>query len=150
MDAGRSAEAAVPAEVLTQKSAIAMVGGVISQALKLLVFIFLARKFSTSQFGLIAFAIAMNAFMFVVSNFGLPIFGTREVAKNGRVPRHLLATVACTRACLALLATGVGVAVLAFVPGVTPEEYLLVAFFGLSNVAVAALFDWVFQGLAAC
>jgi O-antigen/teichoic acid export membrane protein len=133
--------------VLTRNSAVAMVGGLVAQAIKFAIYIYLARKFTSVEFGLISFGIAVNAFVSIVGNFGLPVFGTREVATKGYVPRHLLFTVAGARSILALLATAVAVGALGFLPGVTGREYILVAGFGLSNVPLAGLFDWAFQGL---
>jgi O-antigen/teichoic acid export membrane protein len=139
----------VPAAVatLTRQSAVAMTGGILSQGLKFLVVIYIARRLSISEFGLISFAIAVNAFMFIVSNFGLPVFGSRAVARSGIVSRGLLGEIACLRAFLALGGMIVSVGILCFVPGISRVELLLVGIFGLSNVAQAGLFDWAFQGL---
>jgi O-antigen/teichoic acid export membrane protein len=132
---------------VTRQSAINMAGGLTSQGLKFLVVIYLARRFSISEFGLLSFAIAINAYIFIVSNFGLPVFGSRLVAKSGSPSRELLAEVCFLRACLALLATVAAVAILSFVSTVGRLELMLIALFGLSNVAQAGLLDWAFQGL---
>jgi O-antigen/teichoic acid export membrane protein len=124
-----------------------MVGGLVAQAIKFAIYIYVARKFTSVEFGLVSFGIAVNAFVSIVANFGLPVFGTREVATKGYVPRHLLFVVFGARLTLALLATAVAVGALGFLPGATSREYLLVALFGLSNVPLAGLFDWAFQGL---
>lgn len=136
-----------PLSVLTRRSMVALVGGLVSQLLKFVVLVYVARRFSSSEFGLVAFALAVYAYIFVVSHFGLPVHGSREVAKNGEVSLRLLAAVTCTRALLGLLAIGVALLVLSFLPGVTRQEYLLVAMFGLSNLTLAGFFDWAFQGL---
>jgi len=132
---------------VTRQSAINMAGGLLSQGLKFVVVIYLARRFSVSEFGLLSFAIAVNAYVFIVSNFGLPVFGSRFVAKSGSPSRELLVEVCFLRACLALLATVTAVAILSFLPAISRLELMLVALFGLSNVAQAGLVDWVFQGL---
>jgi O-antigen/teichoic acid export membrane protein len=134
-------------QALTRQSAVNMAGGLISQALKFLVVIYVARQFSVPEFGLFSFAVAVNAYMFVVTNFGLPVFGSRAVAQSGCVPRELVIQICWLRACLALLAMAVAVGILALVPGVSRLELQLVGIFGLSNVAQAGLFDWAFQGL---
>jgi O-antigen/teichoic acid export membrane protein len=136
-----------PLRGLTQSSVVAMAGGIVSQALKFLVVVYVAREFSSVEFGWFSFALAVNAFVFVISHFGLPVYGSREVVRSGHVAQHLLAAVLWSRALLALLGTGVALAALGFVPGVTRQEYFLVAIFGLSNVSLAGLFDWAFQGL---
>jgi PST family polysaccharide transporter len=134
-------------QALTRQSAVNMAGGLISQALKFCVVIYVARQFSVPEFGSFSFAWAVYAYIFVVSNFGLPMFGSRAVAQSGGVSQELAMEICWSRACLALLATVVTVAILALVPGVSRMELQLVGIFGLSNLAQAGLFDWAFQGL---
>jgi PST family polysaccharide transporter len=132
---------------LTCSTTIAVAGGLVSQGLKFCVILYVARRFSVSEFGLLSFAIAVNAYMFVISNFGLNVFGSRAVAQSRVVSRALLAEICCLEAMLAGLGLGLALIILRFVPGVSHLELLLVALFGLSNVIQAGLFDWVFQGL---
>jgi O-antigen/teichoic acid export membrane protein len=132
---------------LTRNSAIAMGGGVLSQGLKFLVVVYLARILPVSEFGRISFAIAVNAYMFVIAHFGLPVFGSRAVATSGVVMRGLLIEIATLRAVLAFASMLVCVGILLLAPGVSRLETAMVAIFGLSNVVQAGLFDWVFQGL---
>jgi len=134
-------------EALTRQSAVNMAGGLVSQSLKLLVVVYVARRFSVPEFGFFSFAVAVNAYMFVVSSFGLPVFGSRAVAQSGAVSRELVEDICWSRACLALLATALTVGILALVPGVSRTELQLVGIFGMSNVAQAGLLDWTFQGL---
>jgi O-antigen/teichoic acid export membrane protein len=134
-------------EAMTRNSAVAMAGGLLSQGLKFLVVIYVARRLSVADFGLVSFAIAASGYTLTLSNFGLPVFGSRTVAKSGNISRGLLGEIACLRACLALAGTIVTVGVLWLAPAVGREELLLVGSFGLSNVAQAGLYDWVFQGL---
>ncbi|HUK42750.1 MAG TPA: oligosaccharide flippase family protein, partial [Candidatus Acidoferrales bacterium] len=132
---------------LTRNSAIAMAGGLLSQGLKFVVYLYIARAFSSSDFGSVAFANAINAFVYVISQFGFPVFGARSVARSGRVEPQLLLAIACCRAGLAVLGTIAALGFLVLTPGATARDYALVGFFGLSNVPLAGLFDWVFQGL---
>ncbi|HZR55260.1 MAG TPA: oligosaccharide flippase family protein [Terriglobales bacterium] len=138
---------ATPSASVARNSSIAMVGGAISQTFKFLVIIYVARHFSVAEFGLLSFAIAVNAYMFVISNFGLNTFGSRAVAQSGAVPGALLAEICFLQAGLALLGIALAFVILRFVPGISRLELYLVACFGLSNVIQAGLFDWVFQGL---
>jgi O-antigen/teichoic acid export membrane protein len=62
------------------------------------VILYVARRFSVSEFGLLSFAIAVNAYMFVISNFGLNVFGSRAVAQSRVVSRALLAEICCMEA----------------------------------------------------
>lgn len=134
-------------QALSRQSAVNLAGGLISQALKFFVVIYVARQFSVPEFGLFSFAVAVNAYMFVVSNFGLPVFGSRAVAKSGVVSRELIVEVCGTRIFLALTAMALAIGILLLAPGVSKREIALVAVFGLSNVAQSGLADWAFQGL---
>src|SRR5882762_285637 len=132
---------------LVRSSGTAIVGGLFSQALKAAVMIYVARAFGTAEFGSFSFANSINAFLFIIAQFGLPVFGAREVAQTSRLEWGLLRAVTAARLLLAVSGTLVALAVLYFVPGVTRTEYWLVAGFGLSNVALSGFFDWTFQGM---
>ena len=133
--------------VLIRSSAVAVIGGIAGQALKFLLYIYVARRFSSSDFGLVAFGTAVYAFVYIVAHAGLPIFGTREVANLGYVSRHLLLAIAGIRSVLAVAATLVAVVALMLLPGTASREYWFVGIFGLSNLPLAGFFDWAFQGL---
>ena len=133
-------------EFLARSSSLGMVGGVVSQGLKFVVIVFIARHFAPSQFGWFSFAVAVNAVLFILAHFGLPIYGAREIARNG-VSSSLLTTIVISRVQLAVLGTAVAVAILMLLPGVTRQERVLVALFGLSNVPLGGFLDWAFQGL---
>jgi O-antigen/teichoic acid export membrane protein len=132
---------------LGRNSWVALVGGLVSQALKFLVVVYVARSYGATVFGSFSFAVSVNAFICVVSNFGLPVFGAREVAQTSRVSPCLARSVSKARLLLAITATGVALAALFFVPSVSGEELLLVLGFGLSDVMLAFLYDWAFQGM---
>ncbi len=133
--------------LLGRSSAISLGGGLVSQGLKFLVMVYVARHFSISEFGVLSFAIAINAYMSVISNFGLNVYGSRAVAKADKVWSGLLAEIFCLEFVLALLGMGLALGILGFLPGVSRLELRLVALFGVSNVIQAGLFDWAFQGL---
>jgi O-antigen/teichoic acid export membrane protein len=140
----RSPSASAISRVRSSGTAIA--GGLVSQGLKAAVMILLARSFSASQFGAFSFANSVNAFLFIISQFGLPTFGAREVAQAGVVRSGLLRAITEARLLLGILVTLLTLAVLFFSPAVAREEVWLVAGFGLSNVALSCLYEWVFQG----
>jgi O-antigen/teichoic acid export membrane protein len=132
---------------LVRSSGTAIAGGLVSQALKAAVMIYVARIFSAADFGSFSFANSVNAFLFIFAQFGLPVFGAREVAQAGRLERGLLRAITEARLLLAISGTAVTLVILYFFPGVTRNEFWLVAGFGLSNVALSGFFDWAFQGL---
>jgi PST family polysaccharide transporter len=131
---------------LGRNSWVALAGGLLSQALKFLVIVYVARSYGATEFGSFSFASSVNAFMFVTSQFGLPVFGAREVAQTGSVDGALVRSISEARLLLAVAGTAVALAVLFLIPGVKEEELLLVLGFGLSNMALAFLYDWAFQG----
>jgi len=124
-----------------------MAGGLVSQALRMLALIYLARAYGANEFGSFLFAYSVQAFLYVVAQFGLATFAAREVAQTGRLDPRLYKSVTMARVLLALCGAAVALAVLSVVPRVTRSELYLVAGFGLSNVALACLSDWVFQGM---
>ena len=130
-----------------QGSGIAVAGGLVSQALKMAVLIYLARVYGANEFGSFSFAYSVNAFLYVIAQFGLATYAAREVAQAGHLDPRLYRSVTIIRLALALCGAAVALAVLSVVPQVTREELWLVAGFGLTNVALACLSDWVFQGM---
>lgn len=132
---------------LVRRSGTAIAGGLLSQALKAVVLIYLARVYGATEFGSFSFANSVNAFLFLLAQFGLPVFGSREVAQSGgRLSPGLLRAITEARLLLAIAGTVGAIVILTFLPGVTRAEYWLVIGFGLSNVALSGFSDWVFQG----
>jgi O-antigen/teichoic acid export membrane protein len=132
---------------LMRSSGTAIAGGLVSQALKAGVMIYVARVFGAAEFGSFSFANSVNAFLFVIAQFGLPVFGAREVAQTGRLEKGLLKAITEARLLLAIIGMAVVLVVLHFAPGVTRSEFWLVVGFGLSNVALSGFGDWAFQGM---
>lgn len=124
-----------------------MAGGLVSQALKMAVLIYIARAYGATEFGAFSFAYSINAFLYVISQFGLGTFATREVAQTGRFDPQLFKSVSEARLLLAFLGAIVALGILSVIPQVTRSELYLVAGFGLSNAALAGLSDWAFQGI---
>src|ERR1700688_2526990 len=132
---------------MARSSGTAITGGLVSQALKAAVMIYVARVFGAADFGSFSFANSVNAFLFMIAQFGLPMFGAREVAQSNRLEWGLLKVITEARLLLAITGTLAALVILYFVPGVTRTEIALVTGFGLSNVALSGFFDWAFQGM---
>src|SRR6266853_871211 len=101
---------------LARSSGIAIAGGLVSQALKGAAMIYVARIFGAADFGSFSFANSINAFLFIIAQFGLPVFGAREVAQSGRLERGLLEAITEARLLLGGAGTLVVLIVLDFVP----------------------------------
>ena len=132
---------------VTRTSLTNLLGGLTSQAVRLLVVIFVARRFAAAEFGAFSFAWAVNAFMYVVSHFGLPTYGTRQVAVQGTVTYRFLRNIGLSRVGLGLAAMVATLVVLCAIPQINRQDLYLVGLFGLSNVIQAGFVDWAFQGL---
>jgi O-antigen/teichoic acid export membrane protein len=132
---------------ITRQSLVNMAGGVISQGLKFLVFVLIARHFAPTEFGEFSFAWAVNSFIFVIANFGLPTFGARRVSKNGAMGSRFALEMFCCRCGLGLAGTLLGELLVVVQPHANVTEAWLVGIFGVSNIAQAGIFDWAFQGL---
>jgi O-antigen/teichoic acid export membrane protein len=85
--------------------------------------------------------------MLMTSQFGLPIFGARQVAQTGLVSTRLVTDIALSRSWLALASTAATILLLLLLPQVSRTELWLVGFLGLSNLVQAGFPDWIFQGL---
>ena len=146
-DGGLSVEFAdLPAHV-TRQSALNLAGGIVSQGLKFIALIFIARKFSTAEFGVFSFAWAVNAILLLISQFGLPTFGARQVACSGVVAQELTGNIFRARFLLAFASTVSVLLLLLAIAPVSRTELWLVVLFGISNMAQAGFIDWAFQGL---
>ena len=137
----------ISAKRVRRQSALNLFAGLISQGLKVLIVIYVARSFSPALFGALSFAIAVNAFIFIVAHFGLPVYGSRAIARTGTIDADLLLSICGVRVLLTVFGTGVSLAALWLMANMSRTELLLVAIFGLSNIPIAVLLDWVFQGL---
>ena len=132
---------------LARSSGVAIVGGVLSQALKALVIMYVARQFGATGFGSFSFAFSINAFLYIIAQFGLPTLGAREIAQQGALPRSLAGAITRARMVLALCSMAVVIAIVSASQSISREELWLVIGFALSNVALAGFSDWIFQGL---
>ena len=132
---------------LIRTTGTAIAGGLVSQLLKAVVIIYIARVFGPAEFGSFSFAFSVNGFLLVLAQFGLPVFGAREVAQAGGLEKDLFKAITQARFLLAIFGTAVALVVLHFTAGVTRGEFWLVAGFGLSNIMLSGFGDWAFQGI---
>src|SRR5260370_8522476 len=87
---------------LVRGSTTAIAGGLISQALKAGVMIYVARVFGPTEFGSFSFANSVNGFLLMIAQFGLPVYGAREVAQTGRLDKGLFKAITEARFLLAI------------------------------------------------
>lgn len=120
---------------------------VITQLLLALALIYLARVLGPLAFGKLNVALAILTYFMIISDLGLPLLGTREIAKETNNAKHYLANILPLRLCLGLVSFGLLLSLTWFLRLSTDLEHL-VLLFGVSLIPISMILDWVFQGIA--
>nr|MBA3416106.1 flippase [Chloroflexia bacterium] len=129
-------------------SFLAMAGGeMAARLLTLLATVRLARVLGLDAFGALAFAAAVVLYFLLLSDFGLDLFGTREVAVLGEGERKALVEVVLGLRLMAATVAPLVLVPLALVLPVSGETKALVALSGLSLLPLAVTLRWLFIGL---
>lgn len=119
----------------------------IAKALAFAATAYLGRTIGPEGFGALAFAAAVVAYFSLIPDFGLKVFGVRELAR-GADPRRLGGEVTALR-----LALGIGATLLfvAFVPALSagrgPVARSVLLGSGLQILTYAAGLTWIYQGI---
>jgi len=120
--------------------------GIISQAIGFVVIVYLARILNPDNFGKISFALAIITYFSLITNLGLPLLGTREIARDKKKIDEYLGNILTMRLCLAFLSFGLLLLITYFLNKPLEIKYLIILY-GLGLIPSALLLDWVFQGL---
>lgn len=120
--------------------------GIITQLLGFIVVVYLARVLGPGDFGKINFAIAIITYFTLIANLGLPLLGTREIARERDKIKDYLGSILTLRLCLALLGFGL-LFLLTFFLNQSSEIKNLILLYGLGLIPSALLLDWAFQGV---
>ena len=129
------------------KNAVSLLfSGIISQLIGFAAVIYLARVLGPGNFGKITFVIAIVAYFSLIANMGLPLLGTREIAKGRDKTRDYVGNILTLRLCLALLGFGLLLLLALFLNKSIEIKYLILLY-GLGLIPSALLLDWVFQGI---
>lgn len=120
--------------------------GIISQAIGFVVIVYLARVLNPDNFGKISFALAIITYFSLITNLGLPLLGTREIARDKKKIGEYLGNILTMRLCLAFLSFGLLLLITYFLNKPLEIKYLIILY-GLGLIPSALLLDWVFQGL---
>lgn len=129
-------------------SFLTMMGGELAaRVLTLLATVRLSRVLGVDEFGALAFAAAVVLYLLLLSDFGLDLFGTREVAVLGDGARKALVEAVLGLRLVAAAAAPVVLLPLAVVLPVSTGTKTLVALSGLSLVPLALTLRWLFIGL---
>ena len=120
--------------------------GIIAQLIGFIGIVYLARILGPGDFGKINFAIAVTTYFALVANLGLPLLGTREIARERDKVKDYLGSILPLRFCLALLGFGLLV-LLTFFLNKPSEIKHLILLYGLGFIPTVLLIDWAFQGI---
>ena len=138
----------VNAHRLTGGFLVLTAGTLVAKVITFAVFTYLARVLGAERYGSLEFVLAMMFAFTLPVDFGLGVYGAREIAKDPRQASGLIREIATLRLLMALAAMLVLVGLVAVLP--KPHEVRLLLFFcGLSLLGMPALFDWAFQGFQA-
>lgn len=120
--------------------------GIIAKLLGFVAIVYLARVLEPAGFGKINFAMAIVVYFTLIANLGLPLLGTREIAREKEKIKDYLGSIITLRLCLAVLGFGL-LLLMAFYLNKPPETKSLIILYGLGLVPSALLLDWAFQGV---
>jgi O-antigen/teichoic acid export membrane protein len=118
----------------------------IAQLLGFIGIVYLARVLGPGDFGKINFAIAIITYFTLIGNLGLPLWGTREIARNREKVNEYLSGILALRLCLSAMSFGLLFLVAFFLNKPLEIKYLIILY-GLGLIPSALLLDWAFQGV---
>jgi len=119
---------------------------IIAQFLGLIAIVYLARILGPEDFGKINFAIAIITYFTLIANLGLPLLGTREIAREREKIADYLNNILTMRLCLAGLSFSLLLLMIYFLNKPVEIKYLIILY-GLGLIPSALLLDWLFQGI---
>jgi len=119
---------------------------IIAQLFGLIGVIYLARVLGPRDFGKINFAVAIITYFSLIANLGLPLLGTREIARDREKINDYLNNILTMRLCLAALSFGLLLLMTLFLNKPLEIKYLIILY-GLGLIPSALLLDWAFQGV---
>ena len=134
------------AQTIVKNTASLLVLGILGYFLVFLSEVYLARILGPEGFGKIKFAWSIVIYFTLIANLGLPVFGTREIARDRNKIMEYFTRIISLRLCLAVLSFGLLAIITILLDKPSDIKYLLVLY-GLMLVPVALLLDWVFQAM---
>lgn len=134
------------AQRIIKNTAFLLVGQIIAQLLGFVAVVYLARVLGPGNFGKISFASAIVIYFTLLVNLGLPILGTREIAKDKDKIKEYVGSITALRLCLAVLAFGLLVVFVIILKKPAEIKYLIIIF-GLGFLPNALGLAWTFQAI---
>ena len=119
---------------------------VISNGLKFVSVIYLARSLGAEGFGKINFATAILAYFMLLVNLGLNTYGIREIARDKEGMKKYINNILTIKLLSSVFVFLLVVVFVYFLPK-PPEIKKLILFFGFSLFTFSFTIDWVFMGI---
>jgi O-antigen/teichoic acid export membrane protein len=119
-------------------------GDLLAKATSFFAFVYLARILGVTGFGVLEFAGSVLAYVLLIADGGLEMWGTREAAQAADIPA-LAGRVLPLRILLATFSFLILLAVLPLFPGY-PYLRTVLLIYGLSVFAAATNLKWIFTG----
>jgi len=131
---------------IIKNTLLLLISGVISQLISFTAVVYLARALGPDNFGKISFAATIILYFTILANSGLPLLGTREIARERKNINEYFNNILILRACLAAFSF---VLLLGFLLLLNKsyEVKLLILLYGIGLLFSPLLIDWVFQGI---
>ncbi|MBC7248223.1 MAG: oligosaccharide flippase family protein [Actinobacteria bacterium] len=119
---------------------------IIAEAIGFVTVAFLARKLTAVGFGRLAFAQAILAYFVLLGDFGLNLFGTREVARDRGNIRKIVNGVVTLQGTLSIIAAALMLlfAILIHRPS---EDKSIIMLYAITIILTGISIDWAFRGL---
>ncbi len=129
------------------KNTLFLLGGnIIARLFGFVVIVYLARILGPNGFGKISFAMALVAYFALINNMGLPLLGTRKIAREKEKINYYSGNILLIRIFLACLGFGLLLLVTSLLPKSAQMKHLILLY-GLGIIPSALLLDWAFQGV---
>jgi O-antigen/teichoic acid export membrane protein len=119
---------------------------VVSNGLKFVSVIYLARSLGAEGFGKINFATAILAYFMLLVNLGLDTYGIREIARDKERMKKYINNILTIKLLSSVFAFLLVMVFVYFLPK-PPEIKKLILFFGFSLFTFSFTLDWVFMGI---
>ncbi len=122
------------------------VANIIASLLGFVATVYLARILGPGGFGQIYFAIAIIAYFMLIANLGLPMLGTREIARDKDKIKDYVGNIVTLRLTLAAIAFCL-LLLFAFLTQKPTEIKYLIILYGLGLFPFALQLLWLFRGI---
>jgi len=123
-----------------------LAGNIVTNIAGFAAIVYLARVLQPENFGKLNFAIAFVAYFILIANMGLPLFGTREIARAKDKIKEYLENICSLRLSLAFIGFLILLGITFLIDKPAETKYLILLY-GLEMIPSALIIDWVFQAV---